>query len=144
MEPDATIPPFVFVEGRKYVLADPAELPEPEIFERLTPPPRNVSPSVRWRLLLRQESYLFVIALCMGICCTLGMMLVLGNDVGFMMAIALPMLPLLVTYVPRIYSGIRETSGIIRLLQDGFVGKGRFFGMCSTGKKIDNLAEIQL
>ena len=49
--------PFVVVGGRKYVLAEGEESvvsegPEPEIFQRLTGPPRNVTLSVRLLLLL--------------------------------------------------------------------------------------------
>ena len=49
--------PFVMVGGRKYVLAEDEEYtmpdgPEPEIFQRLTGPPRSVSLTVRALLLL--------------------------------------------------------------------------------------------
>ncbi len=51
--------PFVMVDGRKYVLAEdeasdimPENGPEPEIFQRLTDPPRSVSLSARILLLL--------------------------------------------------------------------------------------------
>lgn len=47
--------PFVMVDGKKYVLADeelPENIQEPEIFQRLTDPPRSVSLSARIVLLL--------------------------------------------------------------------------------------------
>jgi hypothetical protein len=67
MATESTIPPFVFAYGRKYVLAETEELPEPEMFAKLTPPPRNVSAAVRWRMYLRQEMELLTLAVFIGL-----------------------------------------------------------------------------
>lgn len=52
--------PFVMVGGKKYVLAEDEQAeptgPEPEIFQRLTEPPRSVSLAVRLLLLLNNGS----------------------------------------------------------------------------------------
>jgi len=147
-ETTATIPPFVFVDGRKYILADAEELPEPEIFARLTPPPRNVSQLVQWRLLLCRESDMLMIAIFIGALCGygLGMLFIDSFEfVGFIMAgIIFPMSFFVISALFRIRSTVRNRSKIVHLLQNGFVGKGRFVGMRSTGKTVDNFTEVEL
>jgi len=147
METEPSIPSFVFVDGRKYVLAETEELPEPEMLAKLTPPPRNVSASVRWRLYLRHESELLALALLLGLYSSVGMLLILGEDdfvKGLIIAMAAPTLPYVYVFTTRIYSEIRETLNMLQLLQDGLAGTGRFAGMCSTKKKVDNKPEMQL
>jgi hypothetical protein len=61
-----------------------------------------------------------------------------------MTAVAIPLLPVAYIFASRIYSGRHETLNALQLLQNGLAGKGRFVGLCSTGKKIDNAAEMQL
>jgi hypothetical protein len=148
MKTESTILPFVFVDGRKYVLAETEALPEPEIFGKLTPPPRKVSSQVHWRLYFRHEMELLCIAVFIGLCSSVGMLFAFGGDAGvfatMMTVMCLPALPIIVQSASRIYLGRYETANILQLLQDGFAGKGRFTGLCATGKKIDNAAEMQL
>ena len=148
MDTESTILPFVFVDGRKYVLDETEELPEPEILGKLTPPPRNVSPSVRWRLFLCREMELLGIAVSMGILFTTGACFLFGGVFGdfstLILVIVLPILPYTLAGIGRVYSGMRASSNHIQLLQDGLISKGRFYGMGSTGKKVDNVLEMQL
>ena len=148
MEPPPAISPFVFVDGRKYILAETEERPEPEIFGKLTPPPRTVSPLVRWRVLLRSEMELLLIVLCMGTVCTVGILYLLGGDfaafAGFLIVPLVPLLPIAFMKATKVILTMRQTTGIIWLLQNGLAGKGRFFGMGATGKTVDNFAEVQL
>jgi len=147
-ETPKTIPPYVFVDGRKYILADAEELPEPEMFARLTPPPRNVSQLIQWRLFLSRESELLLIATVIGaLCgCGLGMLFIEGFAfIGSMIGVFfLTMLPVIIPAIFRIRSAARKRSNIIHLLQNGLVGKGRFYSMASTGKTVDNLTEVEL
>jgi hypothetical protein len=143
METESTIPPFVFVDGRKYVLADIEELPVPEMFEKLTPPPRNISASVRWRLYLRHEIELLTLAVFTGLGgCMIAMWMFAEIGVAvmchIMMVVALPLLPIACLFASRIYVGRHETFNALRLLQDGLVSTGRFVGICATEKKVDN------
>jgi len=139
MDTESTIVPFVFVDGRRYVLAETDELPEPEILGKLTPPPRNVSSSMQWRLILCREGELNIVATFLGAFFCFGTLFLLGGDLGdfasWMLAIGVPILPYVLICVNRICSGMRESSSIIQFLQDGLVGKGRFYGMAPTGKK---------
>ena len=148
METETAVPPFVFVEGRKYILAETEELPEPEIFAQLTPPPRHISSQVRWRLLLCCESELLMIAMVIGgYCgCGLGMLFIDGFALlASMVAVFfLSMSPLVIFALFRIHSAVRKRPNIIHLLQNGFVGKGRFVGMRSTGKTVDSCMEVEL
>ena len=147
-ETTITISPFIFVDGRKYILADPEELPEPEIFSRITPPPRNISPLVLWRLFLCRESELLLIATFIGMCCGcgLGWLFIDGFAfVGFIiMGTILPMFLFVLNAVMRILLAARKRLNIIHLLQNGLIGKGCFVGMASTGNREDNLPEIEL
>jgi hypothetical protein len=140
-----TIPPFVFVDGRKYVLAEDEERPQPEIFEKLTPPPRNVTAWVKWRLRLRRKTELLFIAFFVGSCCSGGILLALGNKfaITFMAAMCIPILPIAFIMIQRCLSDLRKSASDLRLLQIGFVGKGRFFGMCSSKKTVHNFPEMQ-
>ena len=146
MEPDSPIAPFVFVDGRKYILAETEERPEPEIFAKLTPPPRNASPFVRWRIFFRREGDLLLIVFAMSILCSCGALYVMGAEIvaGFILATLTSLLPFVYSATNRVISAMRESTGLIQLLQSGLIGKGRFHGMCATGKKVDNFAEVQL
>jgi len=143
-----TIVPFTFVDGRKYILAETEELPEPEIFARLTPPPRTVSQLTQWRLFLSRELELLVIATVVGaLCgCGLGMWFIegfafIGSMIG---AFFLIISPSIVSALFRIRLAARNSSNIIHLLQNGLVGKGRFYSMASTGKTVNGLMEVEL
>jgi len=149
MEPTPAIPPFVFVDDRKYVLAETEECPKPEIFEKLTLPPRNVSQWVQWRLLLRRETDLTGVALILGFNGGFVTLFAFG-DPGFtrfacyMMIVMSPWWVHVFFAIKRIYRVGRNHGNIIWLLQSGTVGKGHFFGMNSTGRKICNAAEMRL
>ena len=150
METEQTIPPFVFVDGRKYVLAETEELPEPEMLAKLTPPPRNVSPAVRWRLYLRHEMEILTLAVLFGAYSGVGIfyLFIFGGNLATLNAcltmMVAPTLPIAYVFASRVYLGRHETLNMLQLLQDGLAGKGRFVGLCSTGKRIDNAPEMQL
>jgi hypothetical protein len=148
METESTIPPFVFVDGRKYVLAETEELPEPEMFAKLTPPPRNVSSTVRWRLYLRHEMELFTLAVFVGGAVSTVMTLILAADAphvcGLVGTMFCSLLPFAYFAASRVYSGRHETRNALQLLQDGLAGKGRFAGICATEKVVDKVAEMKL
>ena len=146
MEPDSPISPFVFVDGRKYILAETEKRREPEIFAKLTPPPRNVSPLVQWRIFLSREGDLMLITLSVSILGSSGVLCVLDGGIflGFMAATLVSLLPFAYTATIRVISAMRKSTGTIQLLQNGLPGRGRFCGMCATGKKVDNFAETQL
>ena len=147
METESAIPPFVFVDGRKYILAEDEELPERELLTKLTCPPRNISALVRWRLYLRQETDLYLLALYAGVlgsACTLRMFGVEAVLNGLMLTFTIVMLPYAYIAASRIYSGRHETMNVLRLLQIGLASCGRLVDLISTGKKVDNAVEIQL
>ena len=146
-ETESTIPPFVFVDGKKYVLAEAEERPEPDIFSKLTQPPRNVSSVVRWRLFLCREGDLWLLAFFLGALFCSGLSFLLGDDIpffGFFTVFFVSVLPFVLISIDRTYSAMRASSNTIQLLQDGLAGKGRFFGMCATGKKVSHAVEMQL
>jgi hypothetical protein len=141
------IPPFVFVDGRKYVLAEDEERPVPEIFDKLTSPPRNVTAWVKWRVRLRRKMELQFTAFFAGCCCCAGILWALGVNAmifnAFIGAMCIPMIPIVFIMAQRCLSDMRKSASDLQLLQNGFVGKGRFFGMCSTVKTVHNFPEMQ-
>ena len=148
METETTTLPFIFVDGKKYVLDEDEERPEPEIFGKLTPPPREVSKAVEWRLFLCREGDLLLLAFFTGVLLCSGTLFIFGGDFRHFASwilggVVVPMLPFVLVAAHRISAGMRGSVMVIQFLREGLIGKGRFFGMKATGKVSRNAPEIE-
>lgn len=149
---------FVIVDGKKFVLAQDEQSkpggPEPEIFQRLTEPPRNVSFAARMTLLwcngLVPQIGWFLVCFILFFAIIAGHAFTEMSDhgelvdgLGFVI-FGLNFVTFLLGGTGMILYGFFKGRNTLRLLRDGEVGRARFVGMKETGLRVNNEMMMKL
>jgi hypothetical protein len=130
--------PFVVVDGRRYVLADEedkdyfASLPEPEIFQKLTPPPRKVSIAAQLLLLgdMSVDVVIGWIFACFGMIFCILIVPLAMNATAELLRYYQPLGQGEITVIEKTGMKVNETPIYLFTFKqpNGTVGKCRFFG----------------